>query len=317
MTILPINMIVFWILFALCWLSWVSSPLALGMGIFLGLFGKVSHGNRQRYFTSLLLQICVVGLGFNMNFYEVLKVGSTGVLYTALSLIFVLVIGLWLGKLFKVKRCNSFLITVGTAICGGSAIVAVGSVLDAEDEEMSVSLGTIFLLNAVAILVFPLLGSWVGLSQEEFGLWSALAIQDTSSVVAVGSHYGPIALTVGTTIKLARSLWIIPLSLGIAFFEKRDQKQIKWPWFIGFFLLAALLNSVIIVGQPLFQVIYRLARSGLTATLFLIGSGISQSCLQTVGIQPLLQGLTLWVLISILSLFLIERSLIPIPLMSY
>jgi uncharacterized integral membrane protein (TIGR00698 family) len=303
----------FWFLFAICWLPWISSSLALGLGIAMSLIWQLPHAQWRRPLSSILLQVCVVGLGFNMNLVEVLEVGSTGIFYTATSLIGVMALGLWLGKILKVHRRNSFLITVGTAICGGSAIAAVGPVIDAQEEEMSIALGTVFLLNAIALLLFPLLGTLAGLNESQFGLWSALAIHDTSSVVAAGAKYGAIALTVGTTIKLARALWIIPLCLGIAMIERQDQPQMKWPWFIGLYLCAALLNSLFPDGQPLFEGIYALARLGLTATLFLIGSGITRQSLKNIGVKPLLQGITLWVAVSIVSLLLIQHSLLPVP----
>ncbi|NJK61523.1 MAG: putative sulfate exporter family transporter [Synechococcaceae cyanobacterium SM2_3_1] len=276
---------------------------------------KLPHAKFRRRLSSILLQVCVVGLGFNMNLVEILRVGSTGILYTASSLIGVLIMGLWLGKIFKVHRRNSFLITVGTAICGGSAIAAVGPVIDAQEEEMSVSLGTVFLLNAVALLLFPWIGTLAGLNEPQFGLWSALAIHDTSSVVAAGARYGTVALTVGTTIKLARALWIIPLCLGIAVIERQDQPRLKWPWFIGFYLCAALFNSLFPAGRPLFEGVYTLSRLGLTATLFLIGSGITRQSLEKIGVKPLLQGITLWVAVSLVSLLMIQHSLLPVPVL--
>ncbi len=309
-----IPLITFWSIFVLCWSPWISAPLALALGIAFSVIWQRPVTKWRQRFTSILLQVCVIGLGFNMNLPEVLTAGSTGFLYTSLSLLGILTTGLWLGKVLKVKRRSTFLITIGTAICGGSAIAAVGPIVEAEEEEMSVALGTVFLLNAAALLVFPWLGSWVGLSQSQFGLWSALAIHDTSSVVAAGSKYGSVALAVGTTVKLARALWIIPVSLAIAFIERQSQPRIKWPWFIGLFLLAALFNSLLPSGSFLFKGIYQLARQGLTATLFLIGAGLTSQSLKEIGFRPLLLGLMLWVAVSLVSLLVIQSEIIPVPI---
>ena len=286
-------------LFALSPLA--SPPVALAVGLMFGLVFTHPFLEHSQKFSKTLLKICVVGLGFGMNLQEVLEVGRSGFFYTALSIAFGLSVGWLLGKLLKVGRTDSYLISVGTAICGGSAIAAVGPVVGANDDEMSVSLGTIFILNSVALIVFPLIGTWLHLSQEQFGLWAALAIHDTSSVVGAGTKYGAVALAVGTTVKLARALWIVPVTLSTAAI-KRSGAKIKYPWFIGLFVIAAVVNTYLNFGEPIYKMLYDLARIGLTVTLYLIGSHISRQTLKQVGIRPLAQGLILWIIISVLSL---------------
>jgi len=252
-----------------------------------------------------------------MNLHEVLKAGRSGFVYTALGISFALLVGLALGKLLRVRGNSSFLITAGTAICGGSAIAAVGPILRADDEEMAVSLGTVFILNSVALLIFPPIGGALHLSQSQFGLWAALAIHDTSSVVGAAAKYGQEALVVGTTVKLARALWIVPLALATAAFkrrkseigaesETRDASKIPFPWFILFFCLAAVLNTYVPAIQHSSHALFVLGRLGLTATLFLIGTGISRATIKEVGWRPLLQGALLWAVVGLTSLYFIR-----------
>jgi uncharacterized integral membrane protein (TIGR00698 family) len=222
-----------------------------------------------------------------------------------------MLLGLGLGHLLKVTHTGALLISVGTAICGGSAIAAVGPVAGANDEEMSVSLGTVFILNSVALLLFPLIGAAAGLTQTQFGLWAALAIHDTSSVVGAGAKFGAGALAVGTTVKLARALWIVPVALGTAII-KRKGTRIRWPWFILFFVVAAIINTYLPMGAPLYQWCYTLARIGLTVTLYLIGSSITRATLKAVGARPLLQGVILWLVVAALSLALIRQGVIAL-----
>lgn len=246
-----------------------------------------------------------------MNLYEVLRAGRSGFIYTALGISFTMLLGLALGRILKVERTSALLIAVGTAICGGSAIAAVGPVAGANDEEMSVSLGTVFILNSVALLLFPLIGVAVGLTQTQFGLWAALAIHDTSSVVGAGAKFGAGALAVGTTVKLARALWIVPMALGTAII-KRKGARIKWPWFILFFVVAAVINTYLPVGEPVYHWLYKLARIGLTVTLYLIGSSITRATLKAVGARPLVQGIILWLIVATLSLALIRQGFIAL-----
>ncbi len=297
------------LLFALT--PFASPPLALALGLVFGLFFVHPFLKQSQKLSKTLLQICVVGLGFGMNLHEVIKAGKSGFFYTAISIAFALSAGWLLGKLLKVGRTNSYLISVGTAICGGSAIAAVGPVADATDDEMSVSLGTIFILNSVALIVFPFIGEYLNLSQTQFGLWAALAIHDTSSVVGAGAKFGAVALAVGTTVKLARALWIVPVTLSTAAI-KRSGAKIKYPWFIGFFVVAAVVNTYLTFGAPLYNALYDLARIGLTVTLFLIGSHISVKTLKQTGIRPLAQGIILWIIISTLSLWLIVQGFITL-----
>jgi uncharacterized integral membrane protein (TIGR00698 family) len=255
-------------------------------------------------FSKILLQASVVGLGFGMNLHEVVRAGRSGFVYTLLGISFALLAGMLLGRVLEVPKVSAYLISMGTAICGGSAIAAVGPITGASDEQMAVSLGTVFVLNSVALLVFPAIGMALKLTQSQFGLWAALAIHDTSSVVGAAAKYGMLALQVGTTVKLARALWIVPLSIATAII-KGAKAKIQWPWFIGLFCLAAVCNTYLPAGGPAYAILVKAAKIGLTATLYLIGSGISIATLKQVGHRPLLQGVLLWLLVSVLSLWLI------------
>jgi uncharacterized integral membrane protein (TIGR00698 family) len=289
--------------------GFVSPPIALALGLAFGLSVAHPYSSDSKQLAKFLLQASVVALGFGMNLREVMRAGRTGFLYTAFSIAFALVLGLSMGKVLKVKRTPSFLITVGTAICGGSAIAAMGPIMEAEDQEMAVSLGTIFVLNSVALLTFPMLGWLFRLSQQQFGLWAALAIHDTSSVVGAAARYGAIALVIGTTVKLARAVWIVPLSVGTAAI-RRSGARIHWPWFILFFCLAAVANSYVPLPAHYFQSLSNLGKLGLTATLYLIGTGLSRSTLKQVGFRPLLQGVMLWAIVAGTSLWLILKGII-------
>jgi len=228
----------------------VSPPLALVLGLVFGLvFANHPFQNSAKQLSKLLLQVSVIGLGFGMNLAEIVRVGKSGFVYTACSITFAMGLGWLLGRLFNVQKRISFLICAGTAICGGSAIAAVAPIADAEEEEIAVSLGTIFMLNSVALLTFPAIGYMLHLSQTQFGLWSALAIHDTSSVVGAAAKYGAVALAVGTTVKLARALWIVPMSIGTAAVRKSNAR-IQWPWFILFFCLAAVANTYVHAFAP-------------------------------------------------------------------
>jgi uncharacterized integral membrane protein (TIGR00698 family) len=287
----------------------LSPPVALTIGILFGLCFTHPYPAATRISARILLQVCVVALGFGMNLHQVLKAGRSGFIYTALGISFALLVGLALGKILRVRGNSSFLITAGTAICGGSAIAAVGPILHADDEEMSVSLGTVFILNSIALLIFPPIGAALHLSQTQFGLWAALAIHDTSSVVGAAAKYGQEALVIGTTVKLARALWIVPLALGTAAL-KHSKSRIQFPWFILFFCLAAILNTYFPAISRFSHSLFALGRLGLTATLFLIGTGISRATLKEVGWRPLLQGVLLWAAVGITSLYFIRIGLI-------
>ena len=289
--------------------GWLSPPAALALGIVFGFSFEHPFHDHARRGSKLLLQISVVGLGFGMNLHEVIHAGRAGFLYTALSITAALLLGWGLGRLLQVKPTTSYLISTGTAICGGSAIAAISPIAEANEEEIAVSLGTIFILNSVALLVFPLIGSRLHMSQTQFGLWSALAIHDTSSVVGAAAKFGALALAVGTTVKLARALWIVPLSLGTAAI-RRSKARIHWPWFILFFCLAAVANTYLRPLQPAYPLLKHLGVLGLTVTLYLIGTGLSMKTVRAVGPRPLLQGVLLWIVVAGGSLALIRAGLI-------
>ncbi len=303
------------IIFILCLLvsasGFVSPPIALAMGLVFGLALPHPYGKEAKRFSKFLLQASVVGLGFGMNLHQVVRAGRSGFVYTMLGISFALLVGMGLGTLFGVQRVPAFLISTGTAICGGSAIAAVGPITQASDEEMAVALGTVFVLNSVALLIFPTIGMALKLTQSQFGLWAALAIHDTSSVVGAAAKYGGEALAIATTVKLARALWIVPLALGTAL-VRRAKAKIQWPWFIGFFCLAAVCNTYLPAGAHAYAIAVKVAKVGLTATLFLIGSGISVSTIKRVGHRPLLQGIILWLLVLAGSLWLIRLGWIAL-----
>lgn len=281
--------------------SWVTPPVALFLGLAFALLCGQAYPKFNKRVSKKLLQYSVVGLGFGMNLHASLASGKEGMLFTILSVIGTMFIGMFIGnKLLKVNRDTSYLISSGTAICGGSAIAAVGPVIKAKDSDMSVALATIFVLNAIALFIFPVLGGWLGLTQQEFGTWAAIAIHDTSSVVGAGAAYGEEALQVATTIKLTRALWIIPLALVTSVIFKNGGKKISIPWFILWFIVAILVNTYLLDGMPeIGKAISGLARKGLIVTMFFIGASLSTDVLKAVGVKPLLQGILLWLVISI------------------
>jgi uncharacterized integral membrane protein (TIGR00698 family) len=296
---------IFFLLLILSATGFISTPIALCAGIIFGLSSAHPYAGDSRALAKFLLQASVVALGFGMNLHEVLKAGRNGFIYTAIGITFALLAGTLLGKLLAVRDTTSFLISTGTAICGGSAIAAVGPILQANDEEMAVSLGTVFILNSIALLIFPAIGAALQLSQSQFGLWAALAIHDTSSVVGASSRYGNEALVIATTVKLARALWIVPLALATAAVN-RSKSKVQIPWFIFLFCLAAVINTYGPQEPRLSQMFFQLGKLGLTVTLFLIGTGISRATLKEVGWRPLAQGVLLWVLVGVTSLYFIR-----------
>ncbi|HEY1251084.1 MAG TPA: putative sulfate exporter family transporter [Thermoanaerobaculia bacterium] len=287
--------------------GFTNPPVALVLGLVFGLTVPHPLDALSRRASKILLQASVVGLGFGMNLHSVIRVGRSGFVYTLLGIAFALAAGMALGRLLRVRTKSAFLIATGTAICGGSAIAAVGPLVEASDEEMAVSLGTIFVLNAIALLLFPPIGTLLGMTQPQFGLWSALAIHDTSSVVGAASRFGAEALGIATTVKLARALWILPLAVATAA-VRRAKARIQWPWFVGLFVLAAVCATYLPAGAPLYPWIVKAARVGLTVTLYLIGTGISRRTLRQVGPRSLLQGAVLWLAVSTLSLWLIRAG---------
>ena len=280
--------------------SWVTPPVALFLGLVFALTCGQAYPTFNKKVSKKLLQYSVIGLGFGMNLHASLASGKEGMLFTIVSVFGTLLIGMLIGcKLLKINRNTAYLISSGTAICGGSAIAAVGPIIKAKDSEMSMALATIFILNAIALFLFPALGHWLGMTQQEFGTWAAIAIHDTSSVVGAGAAYGEEALQVATTIKLTRALWIIPLALLTAVIFRSEGKKISIPWFILFFIVAMLLNTYVLTDIPqVGQFIYGIARKGLVITMFFIGASLSIDTIKSVGIRPLLQGILLWLVIS-------------------
>ena len=283
----------------------VSPPIALAGGLIYGFSFLHPFHVEAKKLSKLLLQASVVGLGFGMDLQQVMQAGRSGFIYTAGSISIALLLGWGLGRLLRVKQRISYLISAGTAICGGSAIAAIAPITNASQEEIAVSLGTVFVLNSIALLTFPAIGTALHMTQSQFGLWSALAIHDISSVVGATAKYGVVALTVGTTVKLARALWIVPLSVGTAMANK-SKARIQWPWFILFFCLAAVSNTYVHIFQSAYPVLKHLGGIGLTVTLFLIGTGLSMKTLREVGVRPFLQGILLWILVAVGSLTLIR-----------
>jgi len=302
---------VFFLALILAATGFVSPPFALFGGLVYGLSAVHPFHVESKRLAKFLLQASVVALGFGMNLHEVLHAGRSGFLYTAISITAVMLLGLGFGYMLHVGKKSAFLISAGTAICGGSAIAAVGPIAEASEEEMAVSLGAVFILNSVALFLFPAVGHALHMTQAQFGLWSALAIHDTSSVVGATAKYGATALAIGTTIKLARALWIVPLSFVTAATVK-SKARIQWPWFILLFCLAAVLNTLLPAFTPTFGVLNHLGKIGLTVTLFLIGTGLNKQTLKRVGARPLLQGLALWIIVGASTLALILSNWIGI-----
>ena len=283
--------------------AWVTPPVALFLGLAFALLCGQAHPKFNKKTSKYLLQYSVVGLGFGMNLQASLASGKEGMEFTIISVIGTLLIGWVIGRKFlKVDRDTSYLISSGTAICGGSAIAAVGPVLKAKDSEMSVALGTIFILNAVAVVLFPAIGHAWDMSQQESGTCAAFAIHDTSSVVGAGAAYGEEALKIATTIKLTRALWIIPLAIATSFIFKSKGQKISIPWFIFFFVLAMIVYTYVLglseSGMLIGAGINSIARKTLTITIFFIGASLSRDVLKAVGVKPLVQGILLWIVIS-------------------
>jgi uncharacterized integral membrane protein (TIGR00698 family) len=291
--------------------GFISPPLALLAGLVYGLSFEHPYHLDSKQLSKFLLQASVVALGFGMDLRQVVHAGKGGFVYTAISISGAMLLGWLFGKALRVEKKASYLISVGTAICGGSAIAAISSITKPDEEEMTVSMGTVFLLNSAALLIFPVIGTLLHMSQSQFGLWSALAIHDTSSVVGAAAKFGAQALQVGTTVKLARALWIVPVSLFTAYASK-SKARIQWPWFILFFCLAAVANTYLPQASAIFAGLSRLGRVGLTVVLFLIGTGLSKETLRKVGLRPFLQGVALWIVIASVSLLAILTGWIAV-----
>ena len=307
--------IVFILLVLVCLSPWGSPPVALALGLLLAFTIGNPFPQVTGKPTKLLLQGSVIFLGFGMNIEAVFKAGRDGILFTIVTIFGTLILGYLVGKFLKVNEKTSNLISSGTAICGGSAIAAVGPAIDAGTEEMSVSLGTVFVLNSIALILFPIIGHMLDLSQTQFGVWAAIAIHDTSSVVGAAQTYGPDALAIATTVKLARALWIAPVALMFAFLYRKSYKERKtkvaMPWSIFLFLGATLIRTYApsAILPSIFDSLVNLAKAGMTVTLFLIGVSLSRKTLRAVGVRPLLQGILLWIVISVVSLFAVFKML--------
>lgn len=292
-------------------IGWEVSP---AMALFVGLVFAMVFANPYPKFnkksSKYLLQAAVVGLGFGMNLMESLKSGAEGMAFTVVSVVGVMLIGVAVGYGLHINRKTSYLISSGTAICGGSAIAAVGPVLKANEKEMAVSLGVIFILNAIALFIFPPIGKWLGMSQEQFGTWAAIAIHDTSSVVGAGEVYGPEALKIATLIKLTRALWIIPLALVTIFIfrDKGSKTRISIPWFIFLFVLAMVINTYCGLPAELTSALVLISKRAMVVTLFLIGASLSLATVRSVGSRPLALAILLWACIGFSSLSVVMTT---------
>jgi uncharacterized integral membrane protein (TIGR00698 family) len=285
-------------------LSPFASPAtALLTGLIIAQFTGHPYLHLNHKATHLLLQVSVVGLGFGMNVHSALQAGREGLLFTLASITGTLVFGYFMGRWLNIEKKTSYLIASGTAICGGSAIAAISPVIKAEEKQISVALGCVFVLNSIALFIFPVIGHYLNLSQTQFGLWCAIAIHDTSSVVGAAGKYGVHALEVATTVKLARALWIIPVTFMSAFIFKNKSKKVGIPYFIGLFVLAMVANTYIPAVSLISPWLTAIAKAGLTLTLFLIGAGLSRKVMVAVGFKPLLQGIALWITISTAALY--------------
>ncbi|MCU1288262.1 MAG: putative sulfate exporter family transporter [Acidobacteria bacterium] len=307
--------IVFFLLLVFCLTPFSSPPLALALGLIMALTLGNPYPEQSKKTTKFLLQASVVLLGFGMNLNSVINAGKTGVLFTIATIFGTLILGYFTGKVLKINDKTSALISSGTAICGGSAIAAVAPAINADSDEISVSLGTVFILNSVALFIFPIIGHSLNLTENQFGIWAAIAIHDTSSVVGAAAKYGNEALQVATTVKLARALWIAPVALIFAWLYRSKNAGLKAklaiPWFIFLFLLVTVIRTYAPAEIPpsIFDSLVNLAKAGLTVTLFLIGAGLSRKTLKAVGVKPLIQGVLLWIVISLVSLWAVWQIL--------
>lgn len=287
----------------------VTAPVALLAGLIFAFTCKNPYPKFNKKCSKYLLQVAVVCLGFGMNLQESLRSGADGMLFTVVSVVSVMSLGVILGYAMHLNHKTSYLISSGTAICGGSAIAAVGPVLRADENEMAVSLGVIFILNAVALFIFPPLGHLFDMSQAQFGTWAAIAIHDTSSVVGAGEVYGEEALQMATLIKLTRALWIIPLAFATMFVFRDGSGKVSIPWFIFLFVLAMVANTYLPLPEWLTAALVWVARRGMVVTLFLIGASLSLATVKQVGVKPLLLAVALWILIGVSSLLVVLNTI--------
>jgi uncharacterized integral membrane protein (TIGR00698 family) len=286
-----------------CLTPFASPAIALLMGLVIAQLTGHPYIHLNHKATHILLQASVAGLGFGMNVHSAIQAGKEGILFTIASITGTLLFGYFIGRWLNIEKKTSYLISAGTAICGGSAIAAISPVIKAEEKQISVALGCVFVLNSIALFLFPVIGHYLNLSQTQFGLWCAIAIHDTSSVVGAASKYGAHALEVATTVKLARALWIVPVSFMSAFIFKNKSKKVSIPYFIILFILAMIANTYIPVVSVISPLVITIAKMGLTLTLFLIGAGLSRKVMLSVGFKPLLQGVVLWMAISVGALY--------------
>lgn len=298
----------YYIIPVFCLFPFFSAPLALFLGIILAFVYKGEEIIKTGKLTKYLLQASVVCMGFGMSVHEVIQTGKTGFAITVLSVIVTVVLGIVIGKTLKVDKNTTLLISSGTAICGGSAIAAIAPILDAKNNQISFSLAVIFVLNAIALFIFPTFGHWLNMDQTHFGYWAAIAIHDTSSVVGACSAYGEEALQVGTTVKLVRTLWIIPLALCIALINKNKASKINIPWFILFFVIAIIIGNYVPGMEETNSHLGWLGKKGMMVSLFFIGTTIKPQELKKTGLRSFLLGIILWIAIGILSLTWIMKA---------
>lgn len=297
----------------------ISPPVALFVGLIFALCFGAPCQKFNKKLSKQLLQASVVGLGFGMNLVQSLKSGAEGMLFTIISVALVMIVGVWLGRRMQIEQKTSYLISSGTAICGGSAIAAVGGVLKANENQMAVSLGVVFILNAIALFVFPPIGRMLGMSDGQFGTWAAIAIHDTSSVVGAGQAYSATACEIATLVKCTRALWIIPLAFFTAYLYRNDasatgKTKVAVPWFIVLFVVAMVVNtytpeSLTSTMQPIYQGIAMLAKRMMTVVLFAIGAGLSLKVVRQVGLRPLVLAVVLWIVIGIGSLLVVINTI--------
>ena len=297
----------------------ISPPVALFVGLIFALCFGAPCQKFNKKLSKQLLQASVVGLGFGMNLVQSLKSGAEGMLFTIISVALVMIVGVWLGRRMRIEQKTSYLISSGTAICGGSAIAAVGGVLKANENQMAVSLGVVFILNAIALFVFPPIGRMLGMSDGQFGTWAAIAIHDTSSVVGAGQAYSATACEIATLVKCTRALWIIPLAFFTAYLYRNDasatgKTKIAVPWFIVLFVVAMVVNtytpeSLTSTMQPIYQGIAMLSKRMMTVVLFAIGAGLSLKVVRQVGLRPLVLAVVLWIVIGIGSLLVVINTI--------
>jgi uncharacterized integral membrane protein (TIGR00698 family) len=305
-----VQKIIYLLAIAACALPFVDTPFALLIGIILAQTVQHPFLKVSKKLTHILLQVSVVGLGFGMNATQALVAGKQGLIFTVFSILSTITLGLFLGKRLKVENNTSYLISTGTAVCGGSAIAAISTIIKSNEKQISTALGTVFILNSIALFLFPWIGHLLHLTQHQFGVWAAIAIHDTSSVVGAASKYGQVALQTAATIKLERALWIIPIGIISVFIFKSESKKIKIPYFIFLFVLAMLVNTFVPAIHTETSFIVMLSEIGLKITLFLIGTGLSRELVKSVGVKPLLQGVMLWFFISVLSLTVIIHTVL-------